>query len=318
MGKFNITYNNQIRVGDKDYTILIPDGFYVKKNTEGRAFVAWSGNNPNFKEYYSADITLFDSAILQDHESDTRILSPQVCSSIIHSMFWDHPIQTSCAETKFIPLAEDYPAGGIFAGYDKHCFYYHIVIYLAKSVKMLRAQIQNVTAKDKEECNSLITEWAKTLTPTKQFECVKALNDSYFVNTVPSAATVKEFREASDIRFTQINMTFEYGINARINQFKATAQQGKDSFEAVSRDVQKIVNHAAEEMDEFLNIACDALEQVYNNNPGNRFIQQMCEVIQPAIEFNDCVEFSIDGGKTMITAPVKNIATYRRRFSAIK
>ena len=317
MGKFNISYNNQTKVEDKDYKILIPDGFHVKKNTEDRAFVAWSGNNPDFEEAFTADITLFDSETLQEHGADIRILSPQVCSSSIHSMFWGHPIQTSCAEAKFIPLAEDYPAGGIYAGYDKHCFYYHIIIYFTKAVKMLRAQIQNVTANDKEECDALITEWVKTLVPTESFESAKTLDDPCFLNAVPSKETVKEFKEAFDVRFTQIVKVFENELTARCEQFKATFHQGKDSIEAVTSDIQTVVNRAAEEMDKFFGAACDALEQIHAKNPGNRFVKEMCGAIKPAIEANDCMKTSIDGGRSMITSPLKNIAFYRNRFSAI-
>jgi hypothetical protein len=97
------------------------------------------------------------------------------------------------------------------------------------------------------------------------------------VGAVPDAAMVREFQCASDLLFTQIQLITQYEVQARGAQYQATARQGKDSVEAVTDDVQKILAQTADRMDAFLGKACDALETMKGRNPGNPYIKDLCD-----------------------------------------
>ena len=141
--KYQLTYNRGKRCGDKTYSIGIPDNFAIEEGAEDREFIAWLPGNED--GYLGADITFYAGKVLQENDNDTRLLVPELCSTLIENTFWGNPFsRMMCKSSKYIPLDKEHPAGGINAGYDEDSFMYNISVFLPGCIKTMRVQVCNV------------------------------------------------------------------------------------------------------------------------------------------------------------------------------
>ena len=313
----NFTFNSQACAETSKYRLLIPDGFKVKTDEEGRDFVAWLPNDMTEDDMYLfSDVTLYASEEVQQHTIPSEILTPTLCSVIISSGFWGHPIQRGCKSSKFIPLNEHYPAGGIMAGYDDNCFYYHALIYFTDSVKMFVAQFSNVESSDAEYCDKLVIHWINTLEQKEKFKQLKQLDDVYFTANM-SAALFDEWKMCSDYKFTEINQALNYNLQGRINQAKALLPSGDDTMEAVNADIKSIVQATADSISAFLNTFCVALNKMNSQGCDKKVLAKLLGVLDQTIFDREHIEISIDGGQTTISGSIKNLNTYKQQYDKL-
>lgn len=287
--KFKLSYEKGIRCGDDRYSIAIPDNFKLEKAAEDRAFIAWLPDGAD--DYLSADIVLTDGNIFDENDTDSRLYTPEMCASLLENMYWQVPLlRMTSSNTKFIPLNEGYPAGGIIASYEEGYFRYNIqLIFNGCGKKMIVEVMKNVTEEDIPACDSMVIDWIKTMKMTKPMEVVKKLDDPSFVSTELTEKLAAEWKLCSDIQWTIISQILQNKIDARAARYKATVKEGKDSDREVRKDNQIYVEQAAADLSNYLMSAVRGLEAITKKNEGNALLRNLYEVICPGIMQSDSV-----------------------------
>lgn len=312
--KFKLSYDKGIRCGDDWYSIAIPDNFSLEKGAEDRAFIAWLPDGAD--DYFTADITLFDGKIAGENDNDSRLYTPEMCAALLEKMFWETPfLRMMSNNTKFIPLNEGYPAGGINASYDEDCFQYNIQLFFNGCNKTMRVQVMNVSEEDIPACDQMVIDWIKTMKMTKPMDIVKELDDSSFSSVELTEELVEEWKSCSDVRYTIIYQTLQNKIAARAARYKSTVGDGEDSDKEVRKDDQAYVEQAALEVSKYLISAVNGLEAITNKNEGNGLLQKLYEVLCPAIMQSDSVTMANLGGiKGKASARIPEYDEIKRRF----
>ena len=312
--RFNLHYSKGLRCGDDKYSIAIPDGFKMEKGAEERAFIAWSPDGED--DYFTANITLFDGKIASENDSDSRLYAPEMCASMLENMFWGNPfLRMMYSNSKFIPLNESHPAGGINAAYDEGCFQYNIQVFFKNCIKTMRVQVQDVSEKDIPACDKMVIDWVKTMKITEPMDTLKRLDDDSFCTVKLTEKLVDEWRSCSDVHYTIVVQTMENLINARSARYKANASEDTDSPKAVCEDCQVYVSAAANKMKMFLEQALNGLEKITKNNPGNPLLQNLYEVLCPAIMGGDSITKNNLGGiKGKVSATIEGYEGMKNRF----
>ena len=123
-----LTYTNNIRYENEKYSIAIPDGFQLHPGMSGRDFEAWA---ENVDENVDSPITFYAGAENKIDMENEKIFAPSLCSAFAEMLYWQNPLsQKMYAKSKFIPLNDKIPAGGISAGYDPDSFSYNISVFM--------------------------------------------------------------------------------------------------------------------------------------------------------------------------------------------
>lgn len=312
--KFQLTYNKGLRCGDDSYSIGIPDNFILEKGAEDRDFIAYLPSD-DADGYSGSDIVFFAGKALQENDNDTRLLVPELCSTLIENTFWGNPIsRMMCKSSKYIPLDKKQPAGGINAGYDEDSFFYNISVFLPGCIKTMRVQVYGAQEKDIAICDKMVVDWMNTMTSTKPFDTTRRLDDPFFIDSNLSSDTAAEWKTASDIHFTIIQLLIQNRIQTRTTRYRAEVSNG-DSEIALRNDIRDYVSAAAKAMESFLEMGVRGLEQIKEKNPNSPMLKKYYDVLRPAVMSNDEISISIDGGKTNISSSVSNILEIRERFA---
>ena len=311
--RFQLTYKKGIRCGNEGYSIAIPDNFVLEEGAEERAFIAWLPDGAD--EYFDADIIFFDGKPVSN-DNDFSMYSPELCAALLENMYWSNPfLRMMYKNSKFIPLSEGYPAGGINASYDEDNFQYNIQVFFKDCIKSMRVQVMNVTEKDIPECNKMVVDWIKTMQLAEPMGTTKKLDDPCFISAELTEESVVEWKECSDIGYTMIYQLLQSQIAVRAAKYKATLGEGVDSEKAVKKDYQTYVDATAVQYSRFLDSALNGLEAITKKNKENKLLQKLYEVICPAIMESDSVTMENPGGiKGKVSAQIPGYAELKSRF----
>ena len=310
--KFQLSYSQGRRCGDNTYTIAIPDNFDIEKGAEKREFIAWLPGD-GVAEYLDSDIIFFAGSTAAENNYNTGMLTPELCSIMIESFFLQTGKKLS-DDIKFIPLKNDYPAGGIQAWYTDECFHYNINLFFTNCIKSMRVQVNDVSMSDIDACDKMVINWIQTMKITKPFKTIKYPDDDSFINMPLTEKLVSEWKTCVNTRFTIISNTLQNKFQNRSAAFfNALGSDNKDN--ALVQDCQRYVDEAATTMGELLVVSLDALEKISKRNQGNALLKNMYDLIRPAIIDNEYVTVSnfanIDG---TFKAKIKDIEQSKSRF----
>lgn len=316
--KYKLSYEKGIRCGDNQYSIAIPDNFRLEKETDGRAFTAWLPDAAD--DWSNADIALFDGNVIDVNDEDSRIYTPEVSATLFEVQFWQTNLlmRLMSDSTKFIPLNEGYPAGGICAAYDKVSFMYHIELRFKDCIKLMRVQVMHASEEDIPECDQMVIDWVKTMIMTNPLDVVRELDDPGFVSAELTEALVEEWKSCLDIHNTIVMRTLQNRIDARYYKRVDASGEEKGTPKEMRKDDQTYVDQAAVEVSKYLISALNCLEAITKKNDGNDLLQSLYEALSPFIMHYDSVTMDKLGGvKGKVSARIPDYDEIKRRFTAL-
>lgn len=200
---FSFTYDQGLFFENENYVIAIPDGFVIKKNEEGRDFIAYL---PNEKDPDDYNMSAF--VVMAGNDQNASVNFQMKLPITYCSMY--------CAFTAILPGSvawyyerEELP-GVIAAVVDNSGLHANAMLAYGETVKMIRFQVETNSKKQSAACEPLIKSMLDRMHAKKPVQMLKQIDDADFVNMKLNVSAVKKWTDLLDQYKEQLIMAHNF------------------------------------------------------------------------------------------------------------
>ena len=310
-----LTFENGVRRGDGHYTIGIPDGFSLNENAEGRAFIAYS---PDGEDEFDGRVILFDGE-RNEIDADMRSkLSPRTLCSLFEGAAYNETLAQMFEEVGSLSLPEECPIGFASYGIDTnmHCYHCNVVLILGNARKQLRLQIGDVYHEDIPACEAMVRDWLRTIQTDETSWRIPQTDDPEFGGVLTNQLA-ERWAEVQSVSLGALIGEYNAARDTRAQKFRTMSAKGKDSVEALKRDLQALLEHTGRQFRDHFDRALTVLER-FAASVGNRpHLRVMIDSVKKELPESNRLSLTLDGETIEAFIPDLDVMKKRcRRLSS--
>lgn len=315
-----VTYNEQRRYEGDSYSIAVPDGFEYEEGKDDRDFVAWLPNKDD-PDFYCADITFYAGQLLPIEGLDPELMTDEVVGEMAKLLGKKMAAFGSIVNSegsRFIPLKDTKPAGGIVVIHDQGmgAIHYYAVVALGGVPKMMRVMVQNAGAGDLPVYDRMVEEWMRSMEDKRSAKMIASLDDPAISRT-PVDATVKQnWMDCFDKNVTLFSTYLNYRSENIVEEWKEKNEKGITTMDELKQELREALRDMVGKIERFETAIGNSLEILSADSKGKDFIKEMLERAENYIE--DTKEFTINLDDDAIKAPVQTYESCKGKLANIR
>ena len=309
-----LTFKNGVRRGDGHYTIGIPDGFSLNEKAEGRAFIAYS---PDGADEFDGRVILFDGE-RNEIDADMRSkLSPQALRSLFEGAAYNETLVQMFEEVGSLPLPEECPIGFASYGIDtnQHCYHCNVVLILGNARKQLRLQIGDVYHEDIPACEALVHDWLRTLKTDETPWKIPQTDDPEFAGALTNQLA-ERWAEVQSASLGALIGEYNAARDTRVQKYRTLSAKGRDSVEALKRDLQTMLEHTGKQFHDHFDRALTVLERFAADEKNLPLLSPMLASVEQELPESDRLSLQLDDEE--IEARIPDLQRMKNRLKALQ
>ena len=289
------TYAQKQTVRGKGYSMEIPDGFTIEKDTEGRDFVAWlpDASSPDRESSgfvilagEQNDLSQFDFRTEEEFFGLFRLYDQMLMSSeLMSSLFEDSGYST---------YSRDDLLAAVFLRYAGDIVHANCVCGGNSMTQMIRFQISGVERKDREAYVGIIRHMLDHFHAEEPVQLMEQPDDPKFQNMTEK--TFPDWKECVDKRSEHYCLIRAIRINMLTEGFKKKPFHTPQEFENLKRDVRALLKDTSQAFEKMLTRCEHLYLNVQGKDPHSPVLGQMYETLKEVARLTE-QEVTFDGGE---------------------
>ena len=193
---YGLSYSEGLVAHGSNYKIDIPDGFVIKKNAEGRAFIAYLPDEDEPDSIFMSSFVIYDGQDLGVGGNMSSLKVPPEYMSLMQQMSGMFGIVADNSRIERI-LRDDLP-GGLLIAFDEGSIHVNALLAVANGFKMMRLQFNCKDESRYEEYVQISKEVFDHMTVDNPVVLLDRPDDSRFVSMKLASDSVAEWTALLD------------------------------------------------------------------------------------------------------------------------
>lgn len=289
-----LSYTQRQTVRCDDYDMDIPDGFRIRQNVDGRAFVAWLPGKDDPDDYHLGDIAIMDGKTIRNAACDSFSTPEEfeAMTRVTHIIAQGGTTGTLFDGMQYFPFLREDLAGGVSIGHDPACIHANAFFGMGSTLHGIRLQFLGVEDAQREATTALIREILDHVHVRRPIKLGRSLSDPAFYVKRADEALSKDWDDAID------NVIRSLG-NARMlvqNALQNKARSGGFDLETFKKEIRSMLASTRDAADRYLTKAWETFGRISALNAGNPELLKMQTSLRKLVDFaNQFV--NLDGEK---------------------
>lgn len=275
------TYNEHLQAKGPDYILDIPDGFVIKKDEEGRDFIAYQPNEKDPESYLESNFVIFAGNRIEN-ETFAQLRTPAEFAAFC--IILGKASEMFSTESKMVTVDRHDLPGSISIGYDTGVLHVNAAFGIGDHVQMMRLQINSVSRINKtsyEKAAETIFEHMKSLKPVK---LLKNLDAEEFIGMNPDDEKASEWIACVGEYANHLSLARNIWQNSLVGTFQAQQNMGNADLQQFKKDIKEMLNSMSQYFETELKKANLVYTLKRAQFPGSSKLKDMKEAVKSLAE----------------------------------